>query len=318
MLQHDQASGAAQRCCEVLTDDRYSSIGDRQPCTATVMTHPGGCQAVAMAERHRSSERPEHVAIIVAGNSGRPGGSCRDIDGSPRLVNGTHRTQEEDVVAGWLACIPDGAERRDAFARINNAWGLPNASGNATMTLQGIDYTASGASPRQYADAWVLGSSRHPVVVSTKKDPSELEGWSVQADDKLPCTLIFCGAPNTEDPDLSPGGARAPSSTIRRTFCAAAAADRDFFECGRAWAVHAALVGARDAGAEVVVLPYVGGGLRAGAFANANDLEARFERSVNEMLHPALGERMARLPDGRPVDALGTHFRCAVYIVKGQ
>ena len=93
-----------------------------------------------------------------------------------------------------------------------------------------------------------------------------------------------------------------------RTFSAQAQADRDYFEEGRAWAVYAALVAARDAGSTVVVMPYIGGGLYAGRFANDDDLQSRFRASVNAILESG------RLPGGAQMEALGKHFR-AVHIV---
>ena len=101
---------------------------------------------------------------------------------------------------------------------------------------------------------------------------------------------------------------------MKRTFCAAAADGRDFFECGRAWAVHAALCAARDAGAAIVVMPYVGGGLYAGPHNMEPDLKRRFVQSVNDMLRPVSGTCEGRMPCGTRVDALGCHFK-AVHIV---
>ena len=92
----------------------------------------------------------------------------------------------------------------------------------------------------------------------------------------------------------------APLGRMKRTFCAAAADGRDFFDCGRAWAVHAALCAARDAGAAIVVMPYVGGGLYAGPHNMEPDLKRRFVQSVNDMLRPVSGTSEGRMPSAEP------------------
>ena len=55
-------------------------------------------------------------------------------------------------------------------------------------------------------------------------------------------------------------------------------------------------------------MPYIGGGLYAGRFANDDDLQNRFRASVNAILESG------RLPGGAQMEALGKHFR-AVHIV---
>jgi hypothetical protein len=43
-----------------------------------------------------------HIGTMVAGNSGRPGGSCGQFDGNATGLYAYHTTQEEDVVSNWL------------------------------------------------------------------------------------------------------------------------------------------------------------------------------------------------------------------------
>jgi len=303
-----QPGSEALRCCEVLGVGAHLGGGDH--CEAAEETaDAGGVQGLAKRESERRRLKSGEVAILVAANSGRPGGSCRDHGGRSREVHAKHRTQEEDVVASWLACFPPGDGREDEFERISRAWGLLDPCGTGTQTTQGIDYTAA-ATPQVYADAWLLGSKEAPVPISTRRSG---EAFCTEASDRLDAMLIFCAAPNAS----RPRPCALASSSMKRTFCAAAADDRDYFERGRAWAVHAALCAARDAGAAIVVMPYIGGGLYAGPHASAPDLERRFVRSVNEMLHPPPGCSQGRMPCGTLVDPLGSNFQ-AVYIVGRQ
>ena len=303
-----RSGGEAVRCCEVLGIGAQCLHDKDSPCREAIVTvHSGGVQALAR-EVSESLRLPSgKVAILVAANSGRPGGSCRDHGGLSRGVHAEHKTQEEDVVSSWLACMPCGEGREAEFNRISNAWGLLDATGTGTQTKQGIDYTVAGVSPQVYADAWLLGSAAAPVPISTKRNNG---AFCTDAADRLNVMLIFCAAPNASRPRAY----AKESSSMKRTFCAAAADGRDFFECGRAWAVHAALCAARDAGAAIVVMPYVGGGLYAGPHNMEPDLKRRFVQSVNDMLRPVSGTCEGRMPCGTRVDALGCHFK-AVHIV---
>lgn len=42
------------------------------------------------------------IGTMVAGNSGRPGGSCGEFNGNAAKLHPYHKTQEEDVVSNWL------------------------------------------------------------------------------------------------------------------------------------------------------------------------------------------------------------------------
>ena len=293
--------GPSSRCCLILSDVR-PCLGSFRTTACHWEAHTEGVAGVALREatglRHVQNLR---VAILIAGNAGRPGGACRDLSGKhePAKLHAGHKTQEEDLVSNWLLCLP-AADRRQAFGRITLAWGLKDASGLSNSTVQGVDYTSAGAPPRIYADAWALGGIGEVVSGGAKSGGA----FSTSPADRVRAQLVFCAAPNAHKPGRH---ANARGSMVR-TFSAQAQADRDYFEEGRAWAVYAALVAARDAGSTVVVMPYIGGGLYAGRFANDDDLQSRFRASVNAILESG------RLPGGAQMEALGKHFR-AVHIV---
>ena len=211
-------------------------LSDVPPCLGSFRTtachweaHTEGVAGVALREatrlRHVQNLR---VAILIAGNAGRPGGACRGPSGQhePAKLHAGHNTQEEDLVSNWLLCLPE-AERRQAFGRITKAWGLTDPSGLSNSTVQGVDYTSAGAPPRIYADAWALGGIGE-VVSGGAKSAGE---FSTSPADRVSAQLVFCAAPNAH----KPGRHANPRGSMVRTFSAQAQADRDYFEEGRAW-----------------------------------------------------------------------------------
>ena len=204
------------------------------------------------------------------------------------------------------------SERERLFAQISFSWGLTDISGVSTKTLQHIDYTRvfPGIEARMYADAWAL-----PGQALCRK-----EGTRFLTDYKYPTTLVFCAGcaafapaacasaptdpvaprrrPNAVMNDNLP-----PNSSMRRTFSLEAHNSRQFFEAGAAWAVYAALQAAAQSGCDVVLLPFVSGGLYAGPWKGKPDLRASFVRNIDTML------RDGRMPDGKTVPPLGSKFR---------
>ena len=166
--------------------------------------------------------------------------------------------------------------------------------------MQGVDYTSAGAPARVYADAWALGGIGEVVSGGAKLGGA----FSMLPEDRVRAQLVFCAAPNSRKPARR-------ADPMARTFSAQAHADRAYFEEGRAWAVYAALIAARDAGSTVVVMPYIGGALYAGPFAREDDLQSTFRAGVNAVLE------FGRLPGGAQLEPLGKHFR-AVHIVASR
>lgn len=99
---------------------------------------------------------------------------------------------------------------------------------------------------------------------------------------------------------------------MRRTFCQAAHDHRSFLEEGSAWAIYAALAAAAQGGCDVVLVPFVGGGLYAGPWRGAPDLLESFVHHINAML------REGAMPDGTRVPPLGGCFRKVCVVVLGR
>lgn len=75
------------------------------------------------------------VAVMVAGNSGHPGGRVTfKHNVLKRKVGCGHRGQEEDVVSSWLT-----AKGTSAFAAVRGRWGMLNPGTGSVRTVQGVD-----------------------------------------------------------------------------------------------------------------------------------------------------------------------------------
>ena len=99
---------------------------------------------------------------------------------------------------------------------------------------------------------------------------------------------------------------------MRRTFCQAAHDHRGFLEAGTAWAIYAALAAAAQDRCDVVLVPFVGGGLYAGPWRGAPGMLEAFVRHINAMLLE--GE----MPDGKSGPPLGGCFRKVCVVVLGR
>ena len=100
--------------------------------------------------------------------------------------------------------------------------------------------------------------------------------------------------------------------SMRRTFCQAAHDHRSFLEAGTAWAIYAALAAAAQGGCDVVLVPFVGGGLYAGPWRGAPGLLDAFVRHIDAMLLEGV------MPDGTRVPPLGGCFRKVCVVVLGR
>jgi hypothetical protein len=146
--------------------------------------------AVGYAIKIKTSTK---IGIMVAGNSGRPGGGVgRGLENVPTIdhkiafkgYDGQLTTQEESIVGEWLyGEFPehsDNASRESLFrSTICGMWGQTQKQ--KTTTIQGVDYTIAKASG--YADAWVVRDAK--LRSRAAADPSPISA-----------TLVFVAGPN--------------------------------------------------------------------------------------------------------------------------
>merc|ERR1719421_368249 len=220
-----------------------------RPCSVIecIVDRQGTCNIgynIMRAESKAGSE--PRIGIMVAGNSGRPGGSVGHASGGAQSVHPNHKTQEEALYSNFLVATcgsaTDGA-RHSAFHYENlyRAWGLdPHTSD--TNTIQGIDYTR--ASPDDYCD--VLGVLNGRMC---RQDFNILDGRRrFNLKKCYNATLVFVSGPN-----VSVRG-RGPTSTCTRTLNARLATNYTAFRSGVVAAVEAGLDGMIMEGCDIAML----------------------------------------------------------------
>ena len=175
----------------VAIDNILKMYASRKPHThavhsCEVIPEVGGCGTVGF--KIHSSKPGLRISALIAGNSGRPGGSVGNFGGglNQNSVNSHHRTQEEDMVSNWLLTqYHDRASRAKVFdATLSRRWGF-ELNSKGTMTIQGVDYTVT-TKPLDYGDAW--------TVLNTRLCAKSPRGF--HAAQSFPAHLVFVAGPN--------------------------------------------------------------------------------------------------------------------------
>jgi len=243
-------------------------------CECEAMPVEGGMTTCAylMHRNHRSA----HLGLMVAGNSGRPGGACGyfgEAPGQVRQIHAHHTTQEEDVFSNWMlseaGCDHDAHERLYA-STVKGRWGMVNTFTRGCETLQGVDYVHTKNS-NDYADAWVVREARVSAKTFTP---------SFDFDRQAPCTLVFCAGPNA-------GSRGSDTGTTARTLNKLASVDYGFFlDCLR-WTLRAALDAMISEGVTVALLAGASCGIYAGRHRDRISMD--FVNVVNDILRESIG-----------------------------
>ena len=240
---------------------------------------PGGSTTCAY-DVHR--EHPDRaIGIVIAGNSGRPGGAC-GLRGSIHKVHVHHRTQEEDIVSSWmLAEAGENTKDQNALfnSPINEMWGLVDIDSSDTSTYQGVDYVST-IDPRAFADAWVVRNARVCV-----KSTSPLEFVVSQ---RTPCSLIFVAGPNARRP--RPGGNAHGSMTRTSNRRACKSSEYTFFREAVKNAFRAALDSMIAEGIVVAILAQLSGGVYAGP--HREKIQQDYASIVTELLSEPIAADM--------------------------
>ncbi len=130
------------------------------PAQPRIVWHADG--AMGVTDQLLSSNPSKNIAIIVAGNHGKPGGGIQNhnYEFTPQMASHTnHKTQEESLIASWLIneCGNDPRKKQTLFQQtIQYKWGFhPNQNHNTT--IQGVDYTSTRKA-QDYGDAWSVNN----------------------------------------------------------------------------------------------------------------------------------------------------------------
>jgi hypothetical protein len=236
--------------------------------------HPLG--AVGYAVRLGSSLGPRNkIGVMVAANSGRPGGSIgKSLEEIPTIehaavtkgFNGGLKTQEESVVSEWLnGECKGGRECGERLFRstICGLWG--QSARQVPQTIQGVEYTNAEAAA--YGEAWVV---RDAKLLS--------RGYA----DTVTATLVFVAGPNANaklgsTPPTDPEDYGSMYYTTNRK----AAGKYDEFKKGVEASVRAGLLAMQAEGVTHALVAYVSGGIYAGEYRT--QIRREFERLVSEV-----------------------------------
>ena len=154
------------------------------------------------------SDPGAHIGMMVAANSGRPGGACglrAQLDHA-KLHPG-HRTQEEDIVSSWIRTeAGDDPAAQDELYRgtIDQRWGMRDTLSTGRDTIQGVDYCRT-TSPASFADTWLV-----PRAVMSAKSADDDGTMRFDTERQFPCTLVFTAGPNA-------GASASPWGSMART-----------------------------------------------------------------------------------------------------
>jgi hypothetical protein len=252
----------------------------------------GGAVAVAL---HMKMNFPRaKIGLMVAANSGRPGGAVGLIGVTDRVnheeIRADHKTQEEDIMSAWLSgeCSSE-PERNDLFRdtigghAIGGLWGLRQAGSTDRETIQGIDYREL-ADPRGYADAYVV----RDAVLCGKSPSGFVPSNTVTA------SLVFVGGPNA-------GARKGPTSSTTRTLNPNAIADYSFFRDSVKAAVRAGLDAMIQEKLTIALVARISCGIYAGPHRDL--VNEQFLEIVNELLRETLSS------PSNVESPRGSHFR---------
>ena len=251
---------------------------------ARLMERVGG--AVTCAYELQREFPDKKIGIMVAGNSGRPGGSCGN-DMTVRSIHEGHRTQEEDLVSSWMleeAGIDESAQNQLFAETIARLYGMCELESRSTKTLQGVDYVNT-KDPEDFADVW--------VVKNAKLRGRNNEG---RFDPHMPIigTLVFSAGPNV-------GCRRSVYGSTTRTFCREALYNWGFF----LQSVRACLRASIDAmiadGVDIALIARVSCGVYAGK--HRQRINNDFLTILDSILDEQIDCRDPRSP------TRGNHFR---------
>lgn len=226
--------------------------------TARSVAHEYGTVGYAVdlwSKRDKTASKVK-IGVMVAANSGRPGGSIgKALEDIPTIehgavtrgFNGELETQEESVVSEWLyGECNDNSECGERLFRstICGLWGQMERQ--VPRTIQGVDYTKAAAA--EYGDAWVV---RDANLRSRGRANT------------VTATLVFVAGPNAQS-KARPPQKKGDYGSMYYTANRSSANSYDEFKKGVEASVRAGLLAMQAEGVTHALVAYVSGGIYAG------------------------------------------------------
>ena len=228
------------------------------------------------------------IGVMVAGNSGRPGGSCGDRD-IVKSIHEQHRTHEEDMFSNWILTEAgkDPVKQNNLYiSTINKFWGMKLLHSTEPDTFQGVNYKET-VSPMDFADAWVVRNTLLSVKQRSLHSKNARRSKTVRPtyvfDSRrtVKCTLVFCAGPNAAGANHSSHGSMA------RTFNKRAAHHYPFFRDCVSCALRAGLDAMINEEIKIAIVAKLSCGAYSGP--HRRRINEEFEDIVNQLLRERLG-----------------------------
>ncbi len=239
------------------------------PAKAEFQMYNGGVTTAGYTLYKDPEFKDSKIGIMVAGNSGRPGGAIGGLKGViVKSVHPYHKTQEEDIVSNWLMTY--AGDLNELFlGTIHKKWGMLVPQGSTSVkTIQGIDYKKT-TNPERYADAWVvdyaiLSKKRQSTIDSDIiKDLKTIDpamyfnALGYELDKTFPAILVWVAGPNA-------GFKGTPEGSGARTFNFHAANNWNFFRESIKWSIRAGLDAMIARSVDIALVAQISSGVYSG------------------------------------------------------
>lgn len=289
------------------------------PHICPVRTQNGISQNVARDLIAQSKHPGQKIGVVVAGNSGLPGGATSAIGKwvlDVEKVHPFHKSQEESVVANWIRHQIEPLREhephkkahekmRELFtATICNEWGLPSTDKSDYMTKQGIDYVRT-KNAADYYDCWVVRNAKIGLELRGSDRRKYAYTTTDLAAPKKIGALFFACAPNGNCYN-SDGGSTA------RTLNALASKNYHFFQAGLKITIMAVIDAAikeqmQGKPLKVLIFNAIGGGLywpKKARGAGEEPPPNFYKTVMNDILQTACDSSIGPIARGRFFDAI--------------
>ena len=213
--------------------------------------------------------------IIVAGNSGRPGGSIGGFNSETGEMGDTfvpqelekhyNGGQEEDILRTWL--LANQSNQQNEFQKIAQCWGLdkPVTNQNQLITKQGYNYvntedSSAYSKPDHFVDDVKMG---YWVTMPNRQSNPKING--TLSSEIFQTSLVFVSGPNASLPNPKHN-----TTSMYRTANIKARTDYNFFKEGIKFALKAGLDKLQENKVKIVILGAISTGIYAGKYNTSN------------------------------------------------
>lgn len=249
---------------------------------------------------HPIDDPPKKIGVMVAGNSGLPGGNVgkkgTDVTLNHDNINANHTTQEEDIVSTWLTatCFSTNLEigseecktiQTNEFDIIKKQWGFedlkplpmdkqgPPIPTTHFLTIQKMIYSPNNQDKNAYADAWVVRDAM--LTKKIMRNPGKQNKGTFSTEEIYPATLVFVAGPNA-------GAKGSDGGSMTRTLNTSAADNYDLFKEQIKGAVRAGLDAMIMEGVDIAIVAGVSTGIYAGK--HKTQINDEFVNIINKIL----------------------------------